>query len=407
MTSSPPTLGAVPDSPYAAELERGASALRFGSPALEAEYVRGDLLQARTLIRVTCALAVLLPLLRGVELTVAAAWHSVLLIDFALVMAGSIALAAISWSSSFERSFIYWARIIVPVRNAIVAVHLADAAAHGQADMLMVLPLLLFGPYFLLRLPFRTAVFSSVLVAMSYVASAILFQLQPVVALRTSVFLLLGTAACAVAAQLLERSSRTAFLEGRIVAELAQHDALTGAKNRRVFDEYLGRLWPQAVKDRRTIAILLIDVDHFKAYNDRYGHQAGDQALCRVAQTVQTYVRRPLDVLARYGGEEFAAILYDVDGRQAADVAEQIRRAAGELAIEHDGLRTDVRVTISVGVGVMRPTASRNPRGALQLADQALYRAKALGRNRVELMEEADYGMLVTGAFSRESLARR
>ncbi len=400
----PPTLGAIPDSPYAAELRRGVSELRFSSTALEAEYVRSALLRSRALIRMTCVLAVLLPLLRGAELTVAGAWHPLLVIGFGLVMAGSLALAAISWSARFEESYPFWARVIVPVRNSIVAALLADAAARGQADMLMVLPLLLFGPYFLLQLPFRAAFFSGVLIVTSYIAAAIVIQLQPAVAIRSSVFLLMGMIAGVVVTRHLERSSRTAFLEGRVVAELAQHDALTGAKNRRVFDDYLERLWPQAVRDRRTLAILLIDVDHFKAYNDRYGHQAGDQALRRVAQTVESFVRRPFDVLARYGGEEFAAILYDIDGKQALDIAEQVRRAAGDLALEHRGSRTDARITISVGVGVMRPTASRNPRGALQLADQALYRAKALGRNRVELMGEADYGMLETGAFSLESL---
>jgi diguanylate cyclase (GGDEF)-like protein len=200
---------------------------------------------------------------------------------------------------------------------------------------------------------------------------------------------------------------RTSFLEGHVIAELAQHDALTGTKNRRVFDDYLARIWPQAMEDGRAIGILLIDVDHFKAYNDNYGHQAGDQALRHVAQTIQKFVRHPLDLLARYGGEEFAVILYDVDGEQAVETAHRVRRAVRELAIEHSGSRTSAGVTISVGVAIVQPTLRRNPRGALQLADQALYEAKAKGRNRVELMDDAEYRMLVTGVFSKKSLAGR
>jgi diguanylate cyclase (GGDEF)-like protein len=206
-----------------------------------------------------------------------------------------------------------------------------------------------------------------------------------------------------MAARHFEKCSRTGFLEDRLIADLAQHDALTGTKNRRVFDEHLTRLWQQAVGDGRAIAVLLLDVDHFKAYNDRYGHLAGDLALRRVAQTVQRFVRRPLDILARYGGEEFAAILYNVEAGQAKDVAERICRAVAELAMEHRDSRTAAVVTISVGVAVVKATAQRNPRGALQLADQALYEAKVSGRNRVELMNDEEYRMLVTGVFASPS----
>jgi diguanylate cyclase (GGDEF)-like protein len=181
---------------------------------------------------------------------------------------------------------------------------------------------------------------------------------------------------------------------------------LTGLKNRRVFDEQLSRLWQQAVEDRRSIAMLLIDVDHFKPFNDRYGHQAGDQALQRVAQTLQAFVSRPLDVLARYGGEEFAVILYDIDAREAEELAERMRRAVSELAIEHHGSRVRATLTISVGVALIEPSRDRQARGALQLADQALYEAKIRGRNRVALMDQTAHRLLETGVFRRAQLAR-
>jgi diguanylate cyclase (GGDEF)-like protein len=394
-------LRALPDSPYAAELLRGVN-LRF-SPKLEAEYVRAHLVSSRTLIRVACVLAGLLAILRAVDQAVASPWNTLLLIDFGLVICASIVLASIAWSSAFERLYLRWAGIVVPVRNSIVAAHLAAAAAHGQVEMLVILPVLMIGPFFFLGLRLRTALFSAVLTAASFIVSVIFFELAFPTALRSCAFLLMGATACAIAARHIEKWSRTSFLESHLIADLAQHDALTGTKNRRVFDEYLTRLWQQAVTDRRAIAILLIDVDHFKAYNDRYGHQAGDQTLRRVAQTAQRFVRRPLDVLARYGGEEFAAILYDVDQNQAKVIADRIRRTVAELAIEHRGSRTSAGVTISVGVAVIEPTPERNPRGALQLADQALYEAKIKGRNRVELMDDADHGMLVTGVFAMDS----
>jgi len=148
------------------------------------------------------------------------------------------------------------------------------------------------------------------------------------------------------------------------------------------------------------MAILLIDIDHFKAYNDRYGHLAGDQALRRVAQSLQSFVNRPLDVLARYGGEEFGAILYDIDAGQAENVADRICAAVRELQIEHLDSRTCACMTISVGVALIEPTQERSARGALQLADQALYGAKKKGRNRVEFMSEAEHALLTTGIFN-------
>jgi diguanylate cyclase (GGDEF)-like protein len=407
MTLSQLNLSAIPDSPYGAELQRGSATLSFGSRILETEYLCADLIRSRTLIRIACTLAVLLTVVRGVEQTVEGFWNGVVPIDFGLVFLGSLVLASIAWSPIFESRFLQWARIIVPIRNSIAAAYAAETAAHGHIEMLMVLPFLLIGPFFFLGLRMRAALVSGALTLVSFAASAAFFELAPNVALRPCAFLLLGLIACTIAARHLERGSRTAFLESRIIAELAQHDALTGTKNRRVFDEYLSRLWQQAMKDGRAIAILLIDVDHFKAYNDRYGHQAGDEVLRQVAQTLQTFVCRPLDVLARYGGEEFAVILYDVDRVQAMDFATRIHRAVGELAIEHRGSRTAEGLSISVGVAAIRPANKRNPRGALQLADQALYEAKARGRNRVELMNDTEYGMLVTGIFSRKSLARR
>jgi diguanylate cyclase (GGDEF)-like protein len=391
-----------PDSPYAIELQRGAANRRF-APRLEAEYDRTRLMDGRALVRVSCVFAVLVAVLRGVEQAVRGSWNGHLMIDFGLVIASSVVLAAIAWSPAFERLYLPWARIVVPFRNTLVAAHIAAAAARGQLELLMALPLMLVGPFFFFGLRFPTALVSSLLTVASFFAAAVFFHLTLPVVIHCAVFLALAVIACAMAARHFEQCSRTGFLEDRLIADLAQHDALTRTKNRRVFDEHLTRLWQQAVADGRAVAVLLLDVDHFKAYNDRYGHLAGDLALRRVAETVQRFVRRPLDILARYGGEEFAALLYDVEAGQAKDFAERMCRAVAELAIEHRDSRTATAVTISVGVAVVKATAQRNPRGALQLADQALYEAKVRGRNRVELMDDEEHSMLVTGVFANPS----
>ena len=116
---------------------------------------------------------------------------------------------------------------------------------------------------------------------------------------------------------------------------------------------------------------------------------------------------RPLDVLARYGGEEFALVAYDIDSSEAESLAERMRFAVGALAIKHEGSTAGGSVTISVGVAVVQPSTERRSRGALQLADQALYEAKVRGRNRVELLDDMAHRLLVTGVFAKLALGRR
>jgi diguanylate cyclase (GGDEF)-like protein len=398
-------VGAFYQSPYAAALKRGPS-LSWDSPALESEYAEARLLENRTLIRLACSLAVIICALRGVEQAFIGYLSGTSLAIVAVALVTSIALAAIVWSRTFVRWYLPVARIAVPARNLVVAVPMAAMAAIGQTEILVMLPLLVLGPFFFLGLPYRAALLAVVPAAGAFVVSAIVFDLPLAILLRSTTFLLVAVVACAVAARHLETGSRTSFLQGRLIAELAEHDPLTGTKNRRVLDEHLSRLWQQSLEDRRAMAVLLIDVDHFKAFNDFYGHQAGDQALCEIARTLQDVVSRPLDLLARYGGEEFAAILYDVDGRQARDIAERMRLAVMNLAIPHRGSRNQGKVTISVGVAAIQPQPERKPRGVLQLADEALYAAKSEGRNRVHAMDETEYRTLVTGVFSRSALQR-
>jgi diguanylate cyclase (GGDEF)-like protein len=271
---------------------------------------------------------------------------------------------------------------------------------------MIVMPVMVLSPFFFLGLHFRPALISVVLTIVAFAVSALVFGLPTTALVRSCGFLVATGAVSALAAWQIERQSRHSFLESRLIAQLAEQDALTGAKNRRVFDEQLARLWQQAVDDQRPIAILLIDVDHFKDYNDRYGHQAGDVALQDVAKAVQAQIHRPLDVLSRYGGEEFAALLYDIDGTQARDIAERMRLAVSGLAIEHRGSRTARVVTISIGIAAIQPSAHRGPLGALQLADEALYAAKVRGRNNVNLAAESEYSDLETGVFAQQSFGR-
>jgi diguanylate cyclase (GGDEF)-like protein/PAS domain S-box-containing protein len=176
-------------------------------------------------------------------------------------------------------------------------------------------------------------------------------------------------------------------MEEHRLAELAMTDGLTGLLNRRAFDDIMEREWRRTIREGSQTSLLLLDVDHFKGFNDLYGHQMGDDCLHAIAAAISASCGRPTDVVARYGGEEMAVILPGLDGPGAAIVAERIRAAVEGLDIEHDGNpEGGKRVTISIGVATALARHGgrlRMPESLLVAADAALYRAKHSGRNRV------------------------
>ncbi len=164
---------------------------------------------------------------------------------------------------------------------------------------------------------------------------------------------------------------------------LAAHDGLTGLLNRRALDAELSRRCQAAARLSEPVAVLMIDIDYFKAYNDRYGHQAGDECLIAVSAAIKNALERPQDSVARYGGEEFAAIMPGTSDAGALKVAERVRIAVEALALEHASSTVSPVVTVSVGYASVVPEPGVNPSALLDLADAALYRAKEAGRNRV------------------------
>lgn len=164
-------------------------------------------------------------------------------------------------------------------------------------------------------------------------------------------------------------------------------DGLTGIANRRRFDEYLEQEWLRAARDGKRLALILIDIDHFKAYNDHYGHQGGDACLKQVAGTLDAELKRAADVAARYGGEEFVIVLPDTDMHGAEIIAEKLRSAIAALQIAHAHSTTAQHVTISLGVASALPWQGGIPATLIEMADAALYKAKAGGRNKVCLAE--------------------
>ncbi|MBW4482763.1 MAG: diguanylate cyclase [Tildeniella torsiva UHER 1998/13D] len=166
--------------------------------------------------------------------------------------------------------------------------------------------------------------------------------------------------------------------------ELSNLDSLTQISNRRFFDKSLENEWKRLLRTEKYLSLILFDIDHFKIYNDCYGHLAGDQCLIEITRAARFVLKRSSDVLARYGGEEFAVILPDTDQAGAAKIAEQIRDAVKSLQIPNKCMQIyHPYVTISLGIASQIPKASQSPQEVIRQADQALYQAKAKGRDTV------------------------
>ncbi|MDO9520246.1 MAG: diguanylate cyclase [Pseudohongiella sp.] len=187
----------------------------------------------------------------------------------------------------------------------------------------------------------------------------------------------------AISAALREEKLQTL---NRQLAELSISDSLTGLANRRHFDEVLAEEWNRSTRHAHSMAILMIDADHFKAFNDLYGHQAGDDCLQSIAAVIKARVNRPGDLAARYGGEEFSVVLSECDRDGALAVANTIHQAIETLNLQHKN-SVYGHITVSIGVASTIPAPTQSAAELLKQADLALYEAKAAGRNRVTLRQ--------------------
>ncbi|MCG6168278.1 diguanylate cyclase [Leptospira sp. FAT2] len=171
---------------------------------------------------------------------------------------------------------------------------------------------------------------------------------------------------------------------------ISRTDALTGLYNRRYFDEVLATEWKRCWRTGTSVALLMLDIDHFKLYNDTYGHQGGDQCLKQVAAAIRDCARRAGDVAARYGGEEFAIILPETSESNAVVVSRNILEKVEKLAIPHSASKTDSIVTLSIGMATLSPSPENSIAELIERADKALYLAKEEGRNCLRFYPQGD-----------------
>ncbi len=168
-------------------------------------------------------------------------------------------------------------------------------------------------------------------------------------------------------------------------------DSLTGITNRRRFDETLGVEWLRAARAGTCLSLLVVDIDHFKRFNDHYGHVAGDECLRQVAGLLQACVRRAGELVARYGGEEFVILLPAAGLSQAEELAQRCLDGIAQLALPHAASPTAPHVTFSIGIAQLVPSAMRDPASLVNAADTAMYRVKSAGRARYEVADLADW----------------
>ncbi|MCA9575667.1 MAG: GGDEF domain-containing protein [Myxococcales bacterium] len=204
-----------------------------------------------------------------------------------------------------------------------------------------------------------------------------------------------ATAVGAVISWLVERQDTLRYLQSLLLAgEIAERrrlneqltamsrtDSLSGLANRRSFDDTLEAEWARMARERTPLSLLFVDIDHFKRFNDAYGHRDGDDCLRRVGQVIAKGARRPADLAARYGGEEFVILLPNTSLAGAEEVAERVLALVDELGIRHADSPTAGHVTISVGVATADPETDLEPRHLVETADACLYRAKNKGRH--------------------------
>ena len=386
------------------QLQRGFHALRFDGE-LESAYRRDQFRERLRYLRINLAvLAAISLLVIQVDRVVMPAISRIVpdLTRTGIMLPLLLAGFAVTF---VRRADTWYPRYIAAAMTlALIAMSWISIVAFGQGEPRVFPRLLLamIAVYFALGLTFRAAIGVNAVAVAAFAAIAAIKDMPVVDLTHFELTLVIANVICVAGAWNLEHARRTAWLEGQRLAETAMQDGLTGIHNRRRFDDHLQRAWAQSVRERKPIALLLADIDHFKAYNDRYGHQAGDEALRAVAGVLSHCARRPLDLAARYGGEEFAVILFDTPRAEAERVAGEILEGVRRLGILHQGSAAAPVLTVSIGIACVVPAARRSSSGLVQLADQALYAAKDGGRNRAVALER-EYEQMQTGYFHRKA----
>ncbi len=394
-----PRIDPVRSSPAAEQLQRGFPWLRFEGQ-LETQFRREQYEHGLVHLRlnIVLALGLVLAFIAMDRLVLAASAGHVAWLRYAVILPSLVLCLAVTFIPHRWHLFQWVVNVLAPLVLVAIVAQVLGAPASGSATIFPVLVLVTIFIYFLVGLSFYGAVRTNLIGLAAFVIGAAMVDIPAEQTSYQAMVLFFGNLVGATVAYNLQNARRTGWLEAMMLAEMAERDGLTGTYNRRRLDGHLRRAWQQGIREQCPMALLMIDIDFFKAYNDRYGHQAGDEALKAVAGVLARAARRPLDFVARYGGEEFLVVLYDTTREYAAELAKKTLEGVADLRIPHAASSISRVLTVSVGVACVVPVSGRSADGFVQLADEALYAAKNTGRNCVHVME-SEYAQLRTGSF--------
>jgi diguanylate cyclase (GGDEF)-like protein len=373
----------LPESPYAIQLREGFSNLRF-SRALEREFRDEFAIHHQPRLRAGFGVASLLYI---VFLLVRLKVETGPLQDWGLILR---AIVIGSMLLTLLASYVERLRVVLPVfavlsyaTFAIGVTAIEVLAWRYKVEMHYEgLILVSFHLYVFSGLLFRPALIAGGCIILTYVLGGAFGGLVGKAWGYQLFFIVITHVIGIVALYSIENLERDSFLRRGLFGTLATQDGLTGLFNRMAFFQQLERRVRQAGRDRVCIGVMLLDVDHFKAYNDRYGHLEGDHCLRAVAGAMRNEFRRPMDLIARYGGEEFVGYWHDIQPQSLRSMADQVRAAVQALRVVHRDSPSG-RVTASVGAIALVPSDTESLADLIQRADEALYEAKEKGRNRV------------------------
>ena len=306
-----------------------------------------------------------------------------------LLSAGWAVWMTLTFAARFRARLPHATALFSAAAAAVLCANQWVCGYHGELhpyQMLLFVPLV--SP-FVGGIPWRFAIFPCLLSAMLLLIPEWLYQPDGTLRALHSIYILLAAMSALFSGYVHERISRQHFLLSNLFLEQSRHDPLTGLPNRRELDALLPRLIRQAQREQAPLAFAIIDVDHFKKYNDRYGHAAGDSALSAVAHAIARQCAQQPNFVARYGGEEFVAVWF----RPYADaqtLGEGLRRAVQAANIDHEHSEHNGKLTVSVGITCCVPTPQDDADNLLRSTDAALYQAKTSGRNRVCLSAHAN-----------------
>ena len=379
---------------YREPIGAGGLGLRF-TPDLEAEFLVSHqrLSEQRMRVANLCVLVAAVAFLIGdsgrtVEtLTFASDWLVGALL--ALVLLGGVALTRMSPQHAVRRQRLECGLVL----GFGLGVATVIAVGRQGSDNFPYEPMLLLAVYvyFLTGLLFWQAASCGFLVWSLYVF-LIESQVPPGRAFYEAYYLLVMNLLGCLGLYFVERRHRQAFLLENQLRLQAVTDGLTKLMNRGAFRSHLDAVWQMAVRDRKRIGLVLMDLDHFKAVNDRCGHLAGDEALMRVGTALRAQIKRPLDAAARFGGDEFVAVWFDVEPTWFAGIPERIRAALDGFAVHGEGRHAGrCPISTSLGAVTVQPGAGSTPKQAMSAADELLYAVKEAGRNgfRVRNLDDA------------------